>query len=649
MQAKASILYRWGPRVVSAAGTVHSWASVAFATVAALSVAGLAGSAGATEKLVRVGVELPAALVREALVAQLFTTATGKAVIWDDGSGCRFLKLREPAVDVQGQRLRVRSRAEARVGTPIGEQCLAPVDWDGILEVYEEPVLSEDGRTVTFRVVDSALFDAKGRKPFFSNRIWALVKERAHPRFETVEVRLGRAMDDLREILPLYLPRQEREGLDRLLQSLRFEAVQVVPAGIEADLVFSVPLVAAPTPAPEPTLAPEEIERWQRALDQWDAFLTYTIKFVWADSLIRKLRQPLADALLEGRYDLLEALAPSQPGAPDPVPGLFVRTWERLAPVLREIAVRQKGQEALRYLSFLSAGDALVALQEAGPSIGVELTADGLRRLARTLAPADTGDPLRFDTAVDPDLRTLLGFGPPLPPPDLSAMPAEESRWWRWLRPRAAWAAAGAPEPSALQQWLAEPERLTEYLPRVQQVLQQSSEAAWQSGSLDPQYRDVYRRIVLATAWQESCWRQFVRDKGRITYIRSAVGSSGLMQVNERVWRGVYDLRGIRWDIAYNARAGSEISLHYLRDYALARGEHLKPGGVDNLARATYAVYNGGPGHLARYRNERTKPALKKIDTLFWEKYQAVRDGQTLAEVARCLGGTWQGSLGSGG
>lgn len=627
----------------------RSWCTAAL-MVAAVGLVGRA--AVGAEKLVRVPLEVPAAFVREALVAQLYTTASGKAVLWDDGSGCRFLKLREPAVDVRGERLRVRSRAEARLGTPWGEQCLAPVDWDGILEVYEEPVLSDDGRTVRFRVVDSALYDKEGKKPFVSNRIWSLVKERAHPQFETVELRLGRAVDDLRELLPLYLPRQEREGVDRMLASLRFEEVAVAPGGVRATLALNVPLVDQPTPRPEPTFTPEELERWQRALNQWDAFLTYTIKFVWADSLIRELRQPLADVLLEGRYDMLEALAPSDPGAPDPVPELFVRTWKRFAPVLQQVAVRQKGQEALRYLSFLSAGDALVVLQEAGPGMGVDLSADGLRRLARILAPADVTDPLRFDTAVDPELRILLGFGPPIPPPDLTGMPPDESRWWwKWLQPRVAWAADTPPSTAQLQEWLATPERVAEYLPRVQAVLERSTAGALENGSLDAEYHQLFRSIVLATAWQESCWRQFVRDKGKITYIRSAVGSSGLMQVNERVWRGVYDLRGIRWDIAYNARAGTEISLHYLRDYAIARGEHRQPGGMDNLARATYAVYNGGPGHLSRYRTERTKPALKKIDTLFWEKYRLVKNGQTLPEVARCLGAELpvesRGSVGS--
>ena len=51
--------------------------------------------------------------------------------------------------------------------------------------------------------------------------------------------------------------------------------------------------------------------------------------------------------------------------------------------------------------------------------------------------------------------------------------------------------------------------------------------------------------------------------------------------------------------------AGSEILIHYLRDYAIAKGEHTATGEIDNLARATYAVYNGGPGHLRRYRKDK--------------------------------------------
>lgn len=95
-------------------------------------------------------------------------------------------------------------------------------------------------------------------------------------------------------------------------------------------------------------------------------------------------------------------------------------------------------------------------------------------------------------------------------------------------------------------------------------------------------------------------------------------------------------MRAIRQkDIGYNARAGSEILMHYYRDYAIVRGEHTKTRNIDNLARATYATYNGGPGE--RYRNSKTTKLLRLIDESFWDKYQKVKAGNELA-VAECYG-----------
>jgi hypothetical protein len=105
------------------------------------------------------------------------------------------------------------------------------------------------------------------------------------------------------------------------------------------------------------------------------------------------------------------------------------------------------------------------------------------------------------------------------------------------------------------------------------------------------------------------------------------------MQVNRNTWRGVYDLKGLGGDIEYNGNSGGEILLYYLTRYAIRKKEDKQERG--NLARATYAAYNGGPGHLARYRAVKPNPALKKVDEAFWKKFQAVSSGREL-EVQRC-------------
>jgi len=60
--------------------------------------------------------------------------------------------------------------------------------------------------------------------------------------------------------------------------------------------------------------------------------------------------------------------------------------------------------------------------------------------------------------------------------------------------------------------------------------------------------------------------------------------------------------------------------------------------GLDNLARASYSAYNGGPGQISRYRNPKAKVPHRKIDEAFWRKYREVKQGKEL-QVAVCLGG----------
>lgn len=578
--------------------------------------------------------------IRQALVTQIYTGPKDTANLWDDGTGCGFLKLREAQVAGAGSRVRVVSRGEARVGTPLGDQCLAPVQWDGFLEVFEEPQLSADQRVLQFRVVESNIYDAQWKKPLLTGKIWDLVKQHVQPRFEAVRIDLKPAVQDMRDFLPTVVGRGDQARIEQMLDSLHLADAAVTDEGVKVMLAFAVSDVTpAAAPTPEPTLTSEELQRWEQALQRWDAFLTFVIKQFGNDTTAQDIRQAFFDVLMDSRYDILEALAPSAPGAPDPTRELFLKTWERLVPVVRRSAGTMTGTTAMRYLSFIAAGDALAALDQIGPEIGVEISADGLRRLARMAAPSSTEDPLAYSDAVDPQLRQLFGFGAPLPPPDLSAQPTEEETptAWGWFPLRAAFAATDSP-PQGLERWAppTDSDGIGPYLQAVREVLNEATQKSLASSKLPPQHHELYGRLVRATAWQESCWRQFVRQRGKLTFMRSAIGSIGLMQVNERVWRGFYDVRGLRWDIRYNARAGGEIVLRYLQDYALP---HNQPAVPDFLARATYAVYNGGPGHLQRFVQKKVRKGTKRIDDLFYQKIKAVSADDQSALIRCIIGG----------
>jgi cell division septation protein DedD len=172
----------------------------------------------------------------------------------------------------------------------------------------------------------------------------------------------------------------------------------------------------------------------------------------------------------------------------------------------------------------------------------------------------------------------------------------------------------------------------------VATLLEQSAADVLKKHPLEQRYRELYRQLVLATAWQESCWRQYVVAKKKIVPLRSGTGDVGMMQVNERVWRGFYDINKLRWNIDYNTSAGSEILFNYMTRYALKQGEHKQRGGLSNLVRASYSAYNGGPSQVSRYRRSGVAAAHRKVDELFWAKYQQVAAGKAM-NVADCLGG----------
>jgi len=614
-----------------------AWVLAALAPVLLVPAAG-AGAAQAAPtptREVEVPVTLDYGVLEQALLAEVYTEAGGTARLLDDGAGCNRLLLADPRVDGVAGRVRIRTRAEVRAGTPLGERCLSVLDWTGTIEILEVPSVVPGSATVAFTVVDSRLLDAEGRPIAVVSWVWDRVKRYVHPRIEAVTIDLAPALAELRALLPLVLAGREAEAHARLLDSLAVAEAAAAPEGLAPRFRFELPdLPLERQPPREPPLTADELAAFERELERWDAFLTYVLKQIAGEEAAKPDRLALREVLLESRFDLVEALTARDAAASQAVRALFVRAWSRLAPLVRALASGLPAPSALRLASFVAAGDALAAIEALGPASGLDLSADGLRRLARVLAPADARDPLDYDLAVDAELRALLGFGPPLPPP----AQARRSGVGSWLM-RAARASAGIDMElvERLNGWVPGRDELVPYLELVAELLTHTALSEVEAAQLAAHLDALYRPLVLATAWQESCWRQFVKRGQRIEPIRSPAGAVGIMQVNQRVWRGFYDVEGLQDDIAYNARAGAEILRHYLVDYAVARGEHDREGGIENLPRATYAAYNGGPGHLARYREARTSERLRRIDRAFWEKYRTVREGDPLA-VASCFG-----------
>jgi hypothetical protein len=658
----------WAHRPPRAGSPLPVGSRIQFAAIAIASL--LAASVSRAEsRIVELPIVVPHEFLQRLLVEQVFTEPGPSARVVAIADPCNEIVLSAPRVASSGDRLVVSAHAEAVAGFSWPGGCFRPFSWEGEIDAEEDARLEPDAPVVSFPVVDSRL-RREGGDWFGTPMLWDWVKPVVHPRLEALRVDLSPLVSLLRRTLPLFAAYPEEATVQRLADSIGLVAARVEERGLVLQLRFEVETVPSEQTAAEPPLLPEEALAFEATLREWDAFVTFVVKVAGNDSLRPAQRSELLAVLVESRHELVAVLDETGGQGDLRVRALFSSAWTRLAPALADLA---GGDDGFRYLAFVAAGDALVALDALGPSFGFEISSDGLRRLARTLAPAALEDPLGWSEDVDPALRETFGFDVPLPvlpPPESDepepelAPPVEEpeapgkeetlpeaggsllhsfaSQLSRLLVAPAFAAPAELPLPapftSALD--LVAPGRaeLDAYLPKVAELLRDSATLAFDHGGLERERLAPFRHLVLATAWQESCWRQYVERRGRTVPLSSSVGAIGLMQVHPRVWRGFYAVDGLSWSIGYNARAGSEILLHYLRDWALARGEEIV-GGPDALARASYAAYHGGPSHLRRYREARPRSsALVAIDRAFHEKYLAVSAGGELG-VRNCFPG----------
>jgi hypothetical protein len=545
-----------------------------------------------------------------------------------DTDGCNTVSFSQPQLSGHGEGMSLRAATLAVIGAPATGGCMTITRWAGQIVVKAKPLLVKSRPlSVQFQVEAVELYDQQGGV-LSDHLLPPAYKAQIYQVLGRLRMDLKPATDHLKAVLPYVAPRQTANRLTAMIDSLRIDQVRVQPKGLDVQLMLDVqkPLQAET----EPALTEIEMQRLQQRCQDWDAFLTFVIKEVAAATDSETLRLTLLDILLDARYQITSILTSNSKSGPDPVKHLFARSWERLAPVMREISHQSPEHNLLPFMSFTTAAEVLEALDRLGPAVGLDISTDGLRRLARLLNDNPALDPLKYPVEIDPVLQQLFDFGIPS-----ETFPRKKPSSFKLQLIRPAYAASRW---DRLNRWVPTAADLDAYLPEIRDLLLEEADERLKSSPIAEAHGRVFRHLMLTTAWQESCWRQYIVEKRKIVPLVSGTGDIGMLQINEKVWRGFYSPAKLRWDITYNTRAGSEILFKFMINYALKRQEHKKAGGLTNLARATYSAYNGGPSKVGRYRSKNVPTAHKKIDTAFWIKYKQISQGNEFA-VAQCLGG----------
>ncbi len=409
---------------------------------------------------VTVPIKLDYPLLRLLLIKQLFNTPDQSTEIINDPSGCSQIVLTNPQLGEKQASLEIVTEVKARLGIGVFGNCTTLLQWQGSAGFLGRPVIQPGATSVRLEPVDSWLVASDGRK-ITSGRIWDLAKDRFQPLFSRFKLDLTPAINTLGMILPEVLAHRSSQQLQTIVSSLRLRDLQVAPTRLDVFLSFQVEeLVEQPQPAS--VLSPQELQQWEGQWQMMDALFTFAVKYYASTTNHRELHSTLLEILLDSRYRLRDALTVPASRSNDPVRRWFLDSWKRLSPVIRRIGLEQTGQEPLLWISLLTATDALDALDRLGPSIGLDISANGLRRLARLINEETEVDPLSYDQAVDPELQQLFQL-----PFTLNLEQPSGFRFDPWSI-RFAWADSST---DRLDRWVPNKDQLGIYLPLVASLL----------------------------------------------------------------------------------------------------------------------------------------------------------------------------------
>ncbi len=582
----------------------------------------------------------------DALAADaVFTGQEKQAILLGKKDGCQIVMVSDPRFREADGSLFIDLRVHVRYGFSIGRRCLFPVSFDGYLTARQQPVLDPETWQLRFTTASSHL-ETRNRQPArLADFIWRRIQGRLPGLLAPIIIDLGVPQKELGIFLKAVLPKDKPEEVFAVIQSLRPGPIEIRKNHLSFIQRMDIPetIYTEAVPSPPPVFSRKQKRAFIDAWETWDAFMVQMITVLAPRTLDDDEQDILLDLLLRLRYAFSRELDNPDPDREDFVRNQFILSWERMSPVFRKYLKDAKTASILGYLAFFSAADTLIALDRLGPLLGLDISRQGLHQLAMLLAEGRTL-PLTYDPNLSPALIKTLGIGKTF---DREAGLGSHLKQARYLLRRVgtaskAWADTPANDLDSIREWTLQDGSVARFLEKTTSLVASQTEKRLKETQIPKARHVMYRRMVLTTAWQESCFRQFVVKNEDITYLRSYNQTSvGIMQINERVWRGIYDQQKLRWDIAYNAMTGCEILELYFNRYAVPWMSRQPDRDWDDdfLAGMLYAMYSGGPGHLEKYVQRRTQAGSSYLsDRLFQEKWDWVKKG-ALGQAGRCLTG----------
>jgi hypothetical protein len=350
---------------------------------------GLLMSANTLAREVNVPVPLDYGLIRNVLINQLFTGEGQSARLWKDGKECSFLDLSNPQIAGQNGQIKIDNDVHAKFGAKMGGKCITLVKWNGILETLQKPTLDKTGTVLSFPVTSTNAFDSKGQKLDIA-QLQDLLQQVVAPKLADLKIDLNQSRDDIIKTLLPYVPAEDSEQLNDSVNSLRFSSVKVDDKNILLNLGFKANVKPADT-HPVDALSADELLQWQTIWQDWQASLEKGIDQLPLTNEMAANRDTLHNVLQNAGTAFEQGLTVDHEKDHDPVRQFINESWDQLAPLLRSVSQQLPGAESLRYLTLIAATDLMYEVESIGSPFGLEISANGLRKIVRSYIKHNAG------------------------------------------------------------------------------------------------------------------------------------------------------------------------------------------------------------------------------------------------------------------
>ena len=352
----------------------------------------------------RLPVHIPYSYLDHELKKRFFTAQGQRLFLRRDGP-CQYLVLDDPQFMEKGALLGFRSHGKSSFGVLQNGVCNG-VGWRGHIELGTQPYVTDD-LLLKFKLKSAQILDEAGRRPPLVEGLWSDAKQVLFPVFESWSIDLAPGLKHVASLPSRFLPPDKLASFNTAIKTLKAGPLRAGVDGVNTSVSIAWPqALPVRQKGPSGSLSESEKNDALALLGNMDAFVGFVAHHLAQGVEDPDIQDEVIDVLLSARYAITEVLEQPRSVGRDRVREAFAESWDRLGRAASLSIKKGDATDNMMIYSLFIRGHDLLSLFD---QLGVDISENGLRKLARVLAPYAKVDPLTYRWDEDALFKPLLG------------------------------------------------------------------------------------------------------------------------------------------------------------------------------------------------------------------------------------------------